>query len=89
MSRSTGSGGYWLSVHHEKTASSTRVLQIKRGQAFLLYRDLSPAVVRTPRWFEDPRRRRYATLLALRRARSPLAGALGNKLPARKLDSVR
>ncbi|MHB1835498.1 MAG: type IV secretory system conjugative DNA transfer family protein [Solirubrobacteraceae bacterium] len=78
-SSSTAGGGYSLSVHHERAAPSPRVRQIERGQAILIYRDLPPAIVRTPRWFEDPRFGRYAELLQRRDGRPrkarPDAGA--------------
>ncbi len=38
-----------------KTAQAPWLRQIPRGRAILLYRDLPPAIVRAPRWFEDPR----------------------------------
>jgi type IV secretory pathway TraG/TraD family ATPase VirD4 len=53
-----------LSIGHQKTAPSPWLRQIGRGRALLIYRDLPPAVVRAPGWFEDPRFARYSALLA-------------------------
>jgi type IV secretory pathway TraG/TraD family ATPase VirD4 len=44
-----------LSVSHQKAAPSPWLRQIGRGQAVLIYRDLPPAIVTAPGWFEDPR----------------------------------
>ncbi len=38
-----------------KTAPAAWLRQIPRGRAILIYRDLPPATVRTPGWFEEPR----------------------------------
>ncbi|HEX3509815.1 MAG TPA: type IV secretory system conjugative DNA transfer family protein [Solirubrobacteraceae bacterium] len=38
-----------------KTAQAPWLRQVPRGRAVLIYRDLPPAVVRAPGWFEDPR----------------------------------
>ena len=54
-STSTGISRHTLTVAHQKAGPAPWLRQIERGQAFLLYRDLPPAVVRSPRWFEDPR----------------------------------
>jgi hypothetical protein len=60
-----------LSVGHQKVGPSPWLRQIKRGRAVLVYRDLPPAIVRAPGWFEDPRFASYAQLLTARsRARS-------------------
>lgn len=67
-SDSTGTSRQTLSVAREKAAPSPWLRQIPRGQAFLLYRDLPPAVVRSPRWFEDTRFARYTELLQARGA---------------------
>jgi len=66
-STSTGRSSHTLSVGHQKAGPSPWLRQIERGRAILVYRDLPPAVVRAPGWFEDPRFARYAGLLAVRR----------------------
>lgn len=65
-SSSTGLARHTLSVGHQKAGPSPWLRQIERGRALLVYRDLPPAIVRAPRWFEDPRFARYAELLAQR-----------------------
>jgi len=65
-STSTGLARHTLSVGHQKAGPSPWLRQIGRGRAVLVYRDLPPAVVRAPGWFEDPRFARYAQLLAAR-----------------------
>lgn len=44
-----------LSVADQRAAPGAWLRQIERGRAILIYRDLPPAVVRAPGWFEDPR----------------------------------
>ncbi|HEX4836949.1 MAG TPA: type IV secretory system conjugative DNA transfer family protein [Solirubrobacteraceae bacterium] len=71
-SSSSGLSRQSLSIAHQKAGPPPWLRQIERGQAFLLYRDLPPAIVSSPRWFEDPRFERYARVLkahATRRAR--------------------
>jgi type IV secretion system protein VirD4 len=51
------------SIGHQKAGPSPWLRQIGRGRAILMYRDLPPAVIHAPRWFEDPRFARYASLL--------------------------
>jgi type IV secretory pathway TraG/TraD family ATPase VirD4 len=63
-STSTGLARHTLSVGHQKAGPSPWLRQIGRGRAVLVYRDLPPAIVRAPGWFEDPRFARYAQLLA-------------------------
>jgi type IV secretory pathway TraG/TraD family ATPase VirD4 len=48
-------GGSSLTVTHSKAAQAPWLRQIPRGRAILIYRDLPPAIVRAPGWFEDPR----------------------------------
>jgi type IV secretion system protein VirD4 len=55
-----------LSVGQLKAGPSPWLRQIGRGQAILIYRDLPPAVVRAPGWFEDPRFIHYSRLLTAR-----------------------
>lgn len=53
-----------LSVSHRKAGPLPWLRQIGRGRAILVYRDLPPAIVRAPGWFEDSRfgaRRRLVT----------------------------
>jgi type IV secretory pathway TraG/TraD family ATPase VirD4 len=52
-----------LTVTHAKTAQAPWLRQVPRGRAILVYRDLPPAMVRAPGWFEDPRFARYRRLL--------------------------
>jgi type IV secretory pathway TraG/TraD family ATPase VirD4 len=66
-STSTGLSRHTLSVAHQKAGPAPWLRQIERGQGFLLYRDLPPAIVRAPRWFEDPRFERYWRLLQARK----------------------
>jgi type IV secretory pathway TraG/TraD family ATPase VirD4 len=54
-STSTGQARHTLNVSHQKAGPSPWLRQIERGRALLIYRDLPPAIVRAPRWFEDPR----------------------------------
>ena len=65
-SSSTGLSRHTLSVGHQKAGPSPWLRQIGRGRAVLVYRDLPPAIVRAPGWFEDPRFSAYARLLAAR-----------------------
>jgi type IV secretory pathway TraG/TraD family ATPase VirD4 len=55
QSRQRGGGPGTLSVAHRPVASAPWLREIERGRALLIYRDLPPAAVRTPGWFEDPR----------------------------------
>jgi type IV secretion system protein VirD4 len=66
-STSTGLSRHTLNVAREKAGPSPWLRQVARGHGFLLYRDLPPAIVQTPRWFEDPRFARYVELLETRR----------------------
>jgi type IV secretion system protein VirD4 len=73
-STSTGLSRNTVSVGHQKAGPSPWLRQIGRGRAILVYRDLPPAIVRAPGWFEDPRFTRYSGLLAARRpGRLPVA----------------
>lgn len=58
---SAGPGGS-LSVAHAKTAQAPWLREVPRGRAILVYRDLPPAIVHAPGWFEDPRFARYRRL---------------------------
>jgi type IV secretion system protein VirD4 len=78
-SSSTGLSRHTLSVAREKAAPSPWLRQIARGQAFVLYRDLPPAVVRAQRWFEDPRFAPYTRLLDARRHELGAAGAIRSR----------
>jgi type IV secretory pathway TraG/TraD family ATPase VirD4 len=57
-------GGSRATVTHARTAQAPWLRQVPRGRAILLYRDLPPAIVRAPGWFEDPRFARYRRRLA-------------------------
>ena len=71
-SSSTGLTRHTMSISHQKAGPSPWLRQIGRGRAVLIYRDLPPAIVRAPGWFEDPRFARYTQLLAARHpARTP------------------
>lgn len=59
---SAGPGGS-LSITHAKAAQAPWLREVPRGRAILVYRDLPPAIVRAPGWFEDPRFARYRRLL--------------------------
>jgi type IV secretory pathway TraG/TraD family ATPase VirD4 len=59
-----------LAVAHAKTAQAPWLRQVPRGRAILMYRDLPPAIVRAPGWYEDPRFARYRMLRA-RNAEGP------------------
>jgi type IV secretory pathway TraG/TraD family ATPase VirD4 len=61
---SSGPSRQTLSVSHQKAAPSPWLRQIGRGQAVLIYRDLPPAIVTAPGWFEDPRFADYAGRVA-------------------------
>ncbi|HME04943.1 MAG TPA: hypothetical protein VKG38_18115, partial [Solirubrobacteraceae bacterium] len=63
-SSSTGLSRHTLSAGHRKAGPTPWLRQIGRGRAILIYRDLPPAIVRAPGWFEDPRFGAYARLLA-------------------------
>jgi type IV secretory pathway TraG/TraD family ATPase VirD4 len=67
----TSSGGshHTLAAAQQKAGPTPWLRQIGRGRAILVYRDLPPAIVRAPGWFEDPRFAGYATWLATRQAR--------------------
>jgi type IV secretion system protein VirD4 len=69
-----------LTVSHQKAGPPAWLRQVGRGRAILIYRDLPPAIVRAPGWFEDPRFSGYARRLAAETG-SP-RGALAS--PARR-----
>jgi type IV secretory pathway TraG/TraD family ATPase VirD4 len=52
---STSAGRHTLSVGHQKAGPAPWLRQIGRSRAILVYRDLPPAAVRAPGWFEAPR----------------------------------
>jgi type IV secretion system protein VirD4 len=52
---SSSMGRHTLSAAHHKAGPAPWLRQIGRGRAILVYRDLPPAVVRAPGWFEDHR----------------------------------
>jgi type IV secretion system protein VirD4 len=78
-SSSPGLQRYSLTAAREKTGPTPWLRQIPRGQAFLIYRDLSPAVITAPRWFEDPRFARYTQLV---RPRTETRGHAGGESPS-------
>ena len=63
--------GPTLAVAHRKAAPAPWLRQVPRGRAILIYRDLPPAVVRAPGWFEDPRFARYRAALTSTARRRP------------------
>jgi len=52
-----------VSVSEQHVASAPWLRQVGPGQGLLVYRDLPPAVVRAPRWFEDARFATYRQFL--------------------------
>ncbi len=64
---SKGGARQTLAVSHQKAAPAPWLRQVGRGRAILIYRDLPPAIVSAPGWFEDPRFARYRRGLALHR----------------------
>jgi type IV secretory pathway TraG/TraD family ATPase VirD4 len=65
VANASGAGArHTLAVSHQKVGPPPWLRQVRRGRAIMIYRDLPPAVVRAPGWFEDPRFERYRELLA-------------------------
>jgi type IV secretion system protein VirD4 len=60
---SSSTGRHTVNASHQKAGPAPWLRQIGRGRAILIYRDLPPAVVRAPGWFED---RRFATARSVR-----------------------
>jgi type IV secretion system protein VirD4 len=60
---SSGSSHHTFAVGQQKAGPAPWLRQIGRGRAILIYRDLPPAIVRAPGWFEDPRFAGYAQRL--------------------------
>ncbi len=54
-STSTGQSRRTLNTSQRKVGPAPWLRQIPRGQAILIYRDLPPAIVHAPGWYEDPR----------------------------------
>jgi type IV secretion system protein VirD4 len=75
-STSTGMSRHTLTVGHRKAGPAPWLRQIGRGRAILIYRDLPPAIVRVPGWFEDERFARYKHRLQDRKT-SMAAGPSG------------
>ncbi len=68
---SSSRSGQTLSSSQRKAGPAPWLRQIERGRAILVYRDLPPAIVRAPGWFEDSR---FTThLQRVRRARTVAA----------------
>jgi type IV secretory pathway TraG/TraD family ATPase VirD4 len=63
---STSTGRQTLNAGHQKAGPAPWLRQIGRGRAILVYRDLPPAVVRAPGWFEDHRFAHHVRLRAER-----------------------
>lgn len=68
---SRAGSGESLAVTQAKAAQAPWLRQVPRGRAILIYRDLPPAIVRAPGWFEDPRFARYRQLLQAHAATAP------------------
>jgi type IV secretion system protein VirD4 len=68
---STGAGRHTLNAGHQKVGPAPWLRQIGRGRAILVYRDLPPAVVRAPGWFEDHRFAHHVRLRAGRGLEAP------------------
>ncbi len=64
-----------LTVGEQPAVSAPSLRQVTRGHALLVYRDLPPALVRAPGWYEDTRFADY------RRRRPEGRGALISALP--------
>jgi type IV secretory pathway TraG/TraD family ATPase VirD4 len=60
-----------VTLTHTKSAQAPWLRQLPRGRAILIYRDLPPAIVRAPGWFEDPRFARYRRALGRPGATAP------------------
>jgi type IV secretion system protein VirD4 len=54
-----------LSVSAQSVAGAPWLRQVQSENALLVYRDLPPAMVRAPRWFNDPRFSRYREFVEL------------------------
>ena len=54
-STTSGQAQRTLTTGQRKVAPAPWLRQIPRGQAILIYRDLPPAIVHAPGWYEDPR----------------------------------
>jgi type IV secretory pathway TraG/TraD family ATPase VirD4 len=52
---SSSTGRHTLNIGHQKAGPAPWLRQIGSGRAILIYRDLPPAIVCAPGWFEDPR----------------------------------
>jgi type IV secretory pathway TraG/TraD family ATPase VirD4 len=52
---SSSTGRHTLNAGQQKAGPAPWLRQIGRGRAILIYRDLPPAIVRAPGWFEDGR----------------------------------
>jgi hypothetical protein len=64
-------GRQTLSAGHQKAGPPPWLRQIGRGRAILVYRDMPPAVVRAPGWFEDHRFAHHVRLRAERGHEAP------------------
>lgn len=56
-----------VSLSEQHVASAPWLRQVGAGQALVVYRDLPPAVVRAPRWFEDGRFASYRRFVDLQK----------------------
>jgi type IV secretion system protein VirD4 len=63
-STSNGLSRNTLNAAQQKAGPAPWLRQIPRGRAILVYRDLPPAIIKAPGWYEDPRFDRYIRLLA-------------------------
>ncbi len=52
-----------MSLTQQNVASRSWLRQVAQGHALLVYRNLPPAIVRTPGWYEDPRFADYRAFL--------------------------
>jgi type IV secretion system protein VirD4 len=64
-------GRHTLNAGHQKAGPAPWLRQIGRGRAILVYRDMPPAVVRAPGWFEDHRFAHHVRLRAERGHEAP------------------
>lgn len=48
-----------ISLSQQHVANAPWLRQVEQGYALLVYRNLPPAIVRTPGWYQDPRFAEY------------------------------
>ena len=58
-----------ISLSQQSVASASWLRQVEQGHALLVYRNLPPAIVRTPGWYQDPRFSDYRRFVSQTRDR--------------------